>query len=56
MKVKLSQPRATDRGPQQIGQIIDVGDAEAKRMLERGQCEEVKDFLPQTGGQKQQRQ
>ncbi len=57
MKVKLSQPRATNKGPEQIGQIIEVGNAEGQRMLERGQCEEVKDFIQtNTGGKSQQRQ
>lgn len=50
MKVKLTQPRATDKGPEQIGQEIEVNEAEGQRMLARGQCEIVK---PEKGGNAQ---
>jgi hypothetical protein len=53
MKVKLSQPRATNSGPEQIGDDVDVPDDEGRRMIARGQAKEVK---PEKQGGNAQRQ
>jgi hypothetical protein len=46
MKVRLKQPRVTNHGAQNIGEIIDVPDDEGKRMLAKDQCEIVKPLVP----------
>lgn len=42
MKVKLTQPRATNFGAENIGDEIDVPDDEGRRMIAKGQAKEVK--------------
>lgn len=42
MKIKLLTARATARGPENRGDVIDVSDAEAVRMIEAGQAEPVR--------------
>lgn len=47
MRVRLLVPRATLAGPEEIGDEIDVSDAEAIRMIEAGQAEVVRSVKPQ---------
>lgn len=42
MQVKLLQSRATAHGPENRGDVIDVSEAEALRMIEAGQAEPVR--------------
>lgn len=42
MKVELLQPRASAIGAQNRGDIIDVSEAEAKRMIQAGQAMPVR--------------
>ena len=42
MKVKLLIARATATGPENRGDVIEVSDAEAIRMIEAGQAEAVR--------------
>ena len=42
MKIKLLVSRASATGSQNRGDVIDVGDAEAIRMIEAGQAEPVR--------------
>jgi hypothetical protein len=39
MQVKLKTPRATDRGVQDRGDIIEVPNEEGQRMIAKGQAE-----------------
>tara|TARA_A100001201_G_C4095729_1_gene203686 strand:+ start:4963 stop:5142 length:180 start_codon:yes stop_codon:yes gene_type:complete len=48
MKVKLITPRAGIGFSQNRGDIIEVDNDEAKRMIEKGQCEPVKSTKRQT--------
>lgn len=41
MKVKLKTARCGDHFVQEIGQVVDLPDAEAERMIQRGQAEKV---------------
>ena len=43
MKIKLLVSRATAAGSQDRGDVIDVGDMEAFRMIEAGQAEPVRE-------------
>ncbi len=43
MKVKLLQSRATATGAENRGQIVEVSDAEAVRMIEAGQAEPIRE-------------
>lgn len=42
MQVKLKVARAGDHFVQERGDVIEVPDAEGRRMIQRGQAEEVK--------------
>jgi F0F1-type ATP synthase membrane subunit b/b' len=43
MKIQLLQSRATATGAENRGQIIEVSDAEAVRMIEAGQAKPVRE-------------
>jgi hypothetical protein len=43
MKIKLLVSRATATGAENRGQVVEVSDAEAVRMIEAGQAEAVRD-------------
>ena len=47
MQVKLLVPRAAAVGSQNRGDIVDVSDAEAIRMIEAGQAEAVRSVAPE---------
>lgn len=47
MKLKLLVSRATANGPENRGDVIDVSDAEAIRMIEAGQAEPVREVAPE---------
>lgn len=47
MRVRLLVPRATVAGPQEIGDEIDVLDADGVRMIAAGQAEPVRAVQPE---------
>lgn len=47
MKIKLLVPRATATGPENRGDVIEVPDAEAVRMIEAGQAEPIREAAPE---------
>lgn len=47
MKIKLLTARATATGAENRGDVIDVQDAEAIRMIEAGQAEPVRSAGPE---------
>lgn len=48
MKIKLLVSRVGPAGAQNRGDVIEVGDAEATRMIEAGQAEPVRGSAPET--------
>ncbi len=47
MKIKLLVPRATAKGAENRGDVIDVENAEAVRMIDAGQAEPVRAASPE---------
>ena len=47
MKIKLLVSRATASGAENRGEVIDVADSEAIRMIEAGQAEAVRAVEPE---------
>lgn len=47
MKVRLLQARASAMGAQNVGDEVEVSDAEAKRMIEAGTAAPVRDVKPE---------
>jgi hypothetical protein len=47
MKVKLLVARATATGAENRGDVVDVSNAEAVRMIEAGQAEPVREAAPE---------
>jgi hypothetical protein len=47
MKIKLLIARATATGSENRGDVIDVSDAQAVRMIEAGQAEAVRSVAPE---------
>jgi len=47
MKIKLLTARATATGAENRGDVIDVPDAEAVRMIEAGQAEAIRQAAPE---------
>lgn len=47
MKIKLLVARATATGAQNRGDLVDVSDAEAVRMIEAGQAEAIRSASPE---------
>lgn len=47
MKVRLLQARASAMGAQNVGDEVEVSDAEAKRMIEAGTAVPVREVKPE---------
>lgn len=48
MKIELLVPRAASAGPQNRGDVIEVSDAEAIRMIEAGHAVAIRSVKPET--------
>jgi hypothetical protein len=48
MKIELLVPRAAASGSQNRGDVIEVSDAEAVRMIEAGQAVAIRSVAPET--------